>query len=672
MLVSPPIVPLNLLYDHLPCICFAVDTEGSLIAASRFALDKLGYIFSELFGQFFGQIIATEDEATVKNILNLYQSPTTSEIITEQELTLVTVTGAKMQILAKFNLIKDHNFNKFIQIMGIEIIHSIHNLTSLPSPTRLTRTEENSHHSLVLAAAIFEQAAIGMAICSLEGEFLQVNQKYAEILGYSVAELLDQSCQNITHTQSLAEDTAMRQQLLAGELINGYLEKRYIRKDGRVIWGALNISLLRDETGQCRGFIKTCQDITERKHFETAFYQQAQKERVVNKIAQRIRQSLHLEDILNITVREVRNFLSSDRVVIYYFHDDSWGEVLVESVENPGFSLLGMEIQDPCFNKLSAEVYQEGKISQIGDVEKDIITPCHRQMLIDLQVKANLVVPILVSKSEETLTTEIEDIGSVKNLDISSSASSLFSSPSASNLFSSFNSSPHISGDQSHDLWGLLIAHQCTSSRQWQASEIQLLQQLATQLAIAIQQSQLYTKLENLNQELSGMAWSDGLTQIANRRRFDQYLQTEWQRLAREQAPLTLILCDIDHFKLYNDYYGHLSGDLCLQQVARVIKQVTKRPADLAARYGGEELAVILPNTSLKGGIKVAHEIQRAIAKLAIPHIRSTVHAFITLSIGIATQVPQRGQPPEQIINQADQFLYEAKRTGRNRLCWQN
>ncbi len=657
MLVSPPIVPLNLLYDHLPCICFVIDTKGSLIAVSKFALDKLGYIFSELFGQFIWQILATEDEATVKNILNLYQSSATSEIIIEQELTLITVTGAKLQILAKFNLIKDHNFGKFIQIMGIEVLNSIRNSTSLTSLARLTRAEENNYHSLVLAAAIFEQAAIGIAICSLEGDFLQVNQKYAAIMGYSVAELLDQNCQNITHAQSLAEDTAMRQQLLTGELVNGYLEKRYIRKDGRAIWGALNISLLRDETGQCRGFIKTCQDITERKHFETAFYQQAQKERVVNKIAQRIRQSLHLEDILNTTVTEVRNFLGSDRVVIYYFHDDSWGEVLVESVENPEFSILGTEIQDPCFNKLSAEVYQEGKISQIGDVEKDIITPCHRQMLIDLQVRANLIVPILISKSEETLTTEIADLSSIKNLDSASSLSS---------------SSPHIFSDQSHDLWGLLIAHQCNSPRQWQASEIQLLQQLATQLAIAIQQSQLYTKLENLNQELSGMAWSDGLTQIANRRRFDQYLQAEWQRLVREQAPLTLILCDIDQFKLYNDHYGHLSGDLCLQQVARVIKRVTKRPADLAARYGGEELAVILPNTSLKGGIKVAHEIQRAIAKLAIPHIRSTVHAFITLSIGIATQIPQRGQSPEQIINQADQFLYEAKRNGRNRLCWQD
>ncbi len=648
MFVSLSVIPLNLLYKSLPCICFAIDPKGKLMTISKFTLDKLGYGFSDLVGQYFWHITAPEDEALIQNILHFYQSPHTLEITTEQELTLITATGVRMPILVKFDLITDKNSYEFIQITGVEIIKPVHNLTSL---TRLKEVQENNHHSLVLAAAIFEQAAIGLAICSLEGDFLEVNQKYADILGYSVAELLNQSCQNVTHAQSLSEDIIVRQKLLAGELLNGYLEKRYIRKDGQIIWGALNITVLRDETGKYRGFIKTCQDITERKQVETAFYQQTQKERLVNKIAQRIRQSLHLEEILNIAVKEVRNFLDSDRALIYCFHDNWSGEVLVESVVEPQFSILGAVINDPCFNKLSARKYRQGKISQVANVEEDIVTPCYQKMLKDLQVKANLVVPILVSKSEETLDPEVEILSSNSVVDIPSSS---------------------VPKNQSHDLWGLLVAHQCISPRQWQESEVQLLQQLATQLAIAIQQAQLYTKLENLNQELSSMAWSDGLTQIANRRRFDQYLQVEWQRLARDHAPLTLILCDIDQFKLYNDYYGHLSGDLCLQQVARAIKQVTKRPADLAARYGGEELAVILPNTSLKGGIKVGQEIQRAIAKLEISHIRSTVHPFITLSIGIASQIPQQGQPPEYLINQADQLLYEAKKAGRNRLSWQD
>jgi len=642
--VSSPLPPFNLLYEALPSICFVVDTNGLLVTTNKYALDKLGYIFSDLFDYCFWQIVAPEDELVVKNILRFYQSPNASEKITEQNLTLITADGIKIPTIVKFNLVVDENSRNFIQVIAIEQIDPLQDLTQ-----DLTIVKENNHNLLSLAA-IFEQAAIGIAICSLEGNFLEVNHKYAEILGYSIPELLTKNHQDITHSQDLAADVMMQQQLLMGAITHGYLEQRYFHKDGWEIWGALNISLLRDKTGQYRGFIKTCQDITERKQIEATFHQQAQKERLVNKIAQRIHQSLNLEEILNVTVREVRDFLGIDRVIIYYFEDDWSGRVLVESVVSPQFSMLEIEIQDPCFNKLSARAYQRGKISQVIDVEQDVMSPCYKQMLTDLKVRANLVVPILISKEEELSTAE----GEMPNLE-------------GSNLDHPSSRIPSI---QSHDLWGLLIAHQCTSPRQWQVSEVELLKQLATQLAIAIQQAQLYTELENLNQELSGLAWSDGLTQIANRRRFDQYLQGEWQRLMREKAPLTLILCDIDHFKLYNDHYGHLSGDLCLQQVARAIKQVTKRPADLAARYGGEELAVILPNTDLKGGVKVAYNIQKAIAALEISHIRSPVHPFVTLSIGIANIIPNREQPPEYLINQADLSLYEAKRTGRNRIHW--
>lgn len=648
MFVSPPILPLNLLYDSLPCICFAIDTKGLLVIVNKFTLAKLGYTLSDLLSHYLWQITTTEDELVVQDILRFYQSPDASKKILEQKLTLITADGIKISTLVKFNLITDQHAGDFIQVTGGEIISPLQSLSKL----NITEVQKNNYHSLNLPAAIFDQAAIGMAICSLEGKFLQVNQKYADIVGYSIAELLTKTSQDITHNQNLAADMVMRQKLIAGEIINGYLEKHYLRKDGELIWGALNISLLRDEAGQHQGFIKTCQDITERKQIEAAFHQQTQKERLVNKIAQRIRQSLHLEEVLNITVTEVRNFLESDRVMIYYFDNSCSGRVVVESVGNPLFSILGVEIHDTCFHKFSVGAYQQGRISQVTDVERDISDSCYRQMLTSLQVKANLVVPILVSKEEKTLTMDMEA-----------------PSPSDPNLDDPLSCRINV---QSPDLWGLLIAHQCTSPRQWQESEVQLLQQLATQLAIAIQQAQLYTELKNLNQELSGLAWSDGLTQIANRRRFDQYLQVEWSRLAREQAPLTLILCDIDQFKLYNDYYGHLSGDLCLQQVARAIKEVTRRPADLAARYGGEEFAVILPNTSITGGLKVVHDIQQTIAKLEIPHLRSTVHPFITLSIGIATLIPQPGQTPEHLINQADKFLYAAKRAGRNRLCWQD
>jgi two-component system, cell cycle response regulator len=168
---------------------------------------------------------------------------------------------------------------------------------------------------------------------------------------------------------------------------------------------------------------------------------------------------------------------------------------------------------------------------------------------------------------------------------------------------------------------------------------------------------------------LQRLANIDGLTQIPNRRCFDRVLQQEWKRLRREQAPLSLILCDIDFFKLYNDHYGHLAGDDCLKQVAQAIQQSVHRPADLAARYGGEEFAVILPGTSAEGAFQVAAQIQAALAKLSLPHGRSLVSRTVTVSMGVATLTPALEFSPEELIGAADRALYSAKSEGRNQYC---
>ena len=137
----------------------------------------------------------------------------------------------------------------------------------------------------------------------------------------------------------------------------------------------------------------------------------------------------------------------------------------------------------------------------------------------------------------------------------------------------------------------------------------------------ALQDSQL--QLQEANQELQRLANLDGLTQIANRRRFDQVLQEEWQRLAREQQPLSLILCDVDYFKSYNDTYGHQAGDDCLYSIAQTIRQSVNRPADLVARYGGEEFVIILPNTHVIGAEVVAKIIQQKVQDLKLVHAQS-------------------------------------------------
>ena len=173
--------------------------------------------------------------------------------------------------------------------------------------------------------------------------------------------------------------------------------------------------------------------------------------------------------------------------------------------------------------------------------------------------------------------------------------------------------------------------------------------------------------LEEANQELQKLARLDSLTQIANRRSFDETLDLQWRILRREQLPLSLILCDIDYFKLYNDTYGHPAGDECLRQVALAMNRASKRPADLVARYGGEEFAVIMPNTSPDGAWHVAVEIQQEIQQLQMPHCGSPSH-YLTLSIGISSVIPNQTCYPETLIHSADEALYEAKEQGRNRI----
>lgn len=174
--------------------------------------------------------------------------------------------------------------------------------------------------------------------------------------------------------------------------------------------------------------------------------------------------------------------------------------------------------------------------------------------------------------------------------------------------------------------------------------------------------------LQKSNNKLELIANLDGLTKIANRRCFDDYLATEWQRNQREKNPLSLILIDIDYFKRYNDSNGHQGGDDCLIRVAQEIAKVTQRPTDLVARYGGEEFAVILSNTHMDGALKVAAAIQTAIANLVIPHDNSDVSDLVTLSIGVASLIPTSERRPEGLISRADQAMYEAKNRGRNRV----
>ncbi len=183
---------------------------------------------------------------------------------------------------------------------------------------------------------------------------------------------------------------------------------------------------------------------------------------------------------------------------------------------------------------------------------------------------------------------------------------------------------------------------------------------------IALKEAQL--QLQQANLELEKLANLDGLTHIANRRSFDLRLQQEWQRLHREQAPLSLLFFDVDYFKNYNDLYGHPQGDQCLIAIAQVAESVAGRSSDLVARIGGEEFAVILPNTDLHGAMAIAEKIRTTVQALGLVHKDSPIAEWVTISLGVSSQIPSSDNSPAIFMAEADKALYRAKQQGRNRV----
>ncbi|GGA20327.1 diguanylate cyclase [Okeania sp. KiyG1] len=403
-------------------------------------------------------------------------------------------------------------------------------------------------------------------------------------------------------------------------------EYEIIRPDGTLRYIYIQATLVVDNNSEPIGVFGTVLDITDRKKAELAVEELREKERLLGLILDRIHQSLNLDEILETTVDSVRFFLECDRVLIYRFLENGKGIVEKESVAAGSNPILGEIIDDPCFpNTDIIERYKQGYISIVEDVEDPNVNKCHVDLLKQFQVKASMVLPILIKQEGEKQGSEIT-------------------------------------------AWGLIVAHQCTYKRQWRISDTDLLKRLATQIAIAIQQAQLYHRLEKLNQELEKIAYIDGLTGICNRRHFEEKLDQEWKRLRRDNAPMSIIMVDIDYFKPYNDTYGHQQGDKCLQQVAQTISAAVKRAGDFVARYGGEEFVVVLPNTPIEGALKVAEDIRRQIEALRIPHTASPVSKWVTSSLGVANGHCCTESNPKILLEAADMALYDAKNAGRNQV----
>jgi diguanylate cyclase (GGDEF)-like protein len=176
-------------------------------------------------------------------------------------------------------------------------------------------------------------------------------------------------------------------------------------------------------------------------------------------------------------------------------------------------------------------------------------------------------------------------------------------------------------------------------------------------------------RLSAVNQELRRLSSQDGLTGLSNRRLFDSTLDREWRRARRSGQPLALMMIDIDHFKKYNDHYGHLAGDDCLRQVARIISESLERAGDMAARYGGEEFVGLMPGTDAEGAAELAEQVRAKTARAALPHAASPISRVVTVSVGVAAVVPDPKLAPAQLVEAADQALYQAKEQGRDQVA---
>ncbi|MDJ0702508.1 MAG: diguanylate cyclase [Leptolyngbyaceae cyanobacterium MO_188.B28] len=460
---------------------------------------------------------------------------------------------------------------------------------------------------------VFEQCALGIALTELSGKYLQVNQSFCNFFGYETTDLLQKTFQELTHADDIAESQVQIKRMLAGEIPTFTLEKRFICKSNQVKWANVTVSLVRDAANHPRHLITVIEDISDRKRAEAELRRQAQQQKALNRVIQAIRNSLDLPTIFSTVVAETGAFLKVDQVyLVQYLPDQKRWSPVAEYLPHPAAPHLKPGLFQP-----------EGS---------------------------------LVDRLKKLEVVQINNVSSIRN-----ECQDCLNTP----LAGAYLIAPLSVGA---GLWGSLILVNPQPTLDWQDYQIELVQTVADQLAIAIQQSLLYEQVQAKNQELRNIALLDGLTQIPNRRCFDDTLLQEWNRLLREGRPLSLILCDIDYFKRYNDTYGHPKGDKCLQQIAQSLMNASRRPADLVARYGGEEFGVILPNTNGEGAMQVAEFIRNTVKQLCIPNPKSDVGEYVTVSLGIASTTPNNSSSPQGLLQVADLALYQAKQNGRDQI----
>ena len=465
-----------------------------------------------------------------------------------------------------------------------------------------------------LFQTIVDNTSVLVWMVDIEGNFTFLNRAWLNFTARTSATALQENWLDRIHPDDIAECKQTYQSAL--EKHTGFEIEYRLRRFDNEYRTILNTAVYRSNSQGDAGWLCFGLDITRRKKIEQQLIEQSRIDRVLAKIIKDIYSSSNIDLILQTGANEIDRFLLANRVFITKVTKNRRLNLLFESKLAAASSCEVLDKKLPLKEVIdNFELLSKGAIIARDDALSSTIIN-HNDTNFTLIPYPSLLIPIVCDRQ----------------------------------------------------LWGLICIEFDRAQKYWQKQEIRFLEQVSIHLGIAIKQWLLYQQLEQTNKKLAREVTIDELTKVANRRQFDRYISLEWKRCAREKHPLSLILCDIDFFKLYNDAYGHLLGDRCLKVVAQAIAKVIKRPADLVARYGGEEFAVILPNTDISGAKYLAEQIRAEVEALKITHFDSRVNDYVTLSIGVACCIPDR-ELNMALIEAADKGLYKAKESGRNRVC---
>lgn len=539
---------------------------------------------------------------------------------------------------------------------------------------------------------LFEQSQMAIAVVSSDGICSKINPFFSDMLSFSKEELENHSISQIIFPEDFPLFYANVQSSSSSKKKIAPFHIRLMKKDGNILYGKIIVTPIEP----IQSYMIQFEDLTEKKSIEDQLHSYEQVyERLIEYI--QIPIIIHDGETIIFANQAVANFFGypDEQTIIgqnifQYIAPHSTQQVqnLIYKLYDEGFTDFKENIQYLRIDGKKVNVFQSSSLilfrgkKYIQTIFKDIpnTTTIEQSMATNYQrfyrifIEAKVAIVLLDAYSgqvidcnpafETFLGYSKEELIKMTLTDITHPNDLLHGISLIKEIIdgeiTSYQIEKKYITKNGQIVWGLITASLLEKEDSINKHIIIGVIQDITKLK-AIEK-----ELQEANRKLTLFSYQDGLTGVFNRRYFNEMMEVEFRRAIRESIPLSVILFDIDFFKSFNDTYGHYKGDKCLQKIAKAAQKVIKRPGDFVARYGGEEFAVVLPNTHESGAVKVAEDIRQAILDLKIHHKNSPICKYVTISLGVATRMPSRGENYRHLVQMADKALYAAKEKSRN------